>query len=34
MNGNYGAGYGKSELGLSDGEFIKKFVMKFPEINP
>lgn len=34
MNGNYGAGYGKAELGLSDGEFIKKFVMKFPEINP
>ena len=34
INGNYGAGYGKVELGLSDGEFIKKFVMKFPEINP
>ena len=34
INGNYGAGYGKTELGLSDGEFIKKFVMKFPEINP
>ena len=34
INGNYAAGYGKSELWLSDGEFIKKFMIKFPEINP
>lgn len=34
INGNYAAGYGKAELGLSDGEFIKKFVIKFPEISP
>ena len=34
INGSYGAGYGKTELGLSDGEFIKKFIIKFPEINP
>ena len=34
INGSHGAGYGKTELGLSDGEFIKKFMIKFPEINP
>ena len=34
INGNYAAGYGKAELWLSDGEFIKKFMIKFPEINP
>ena len=34
INGSYGAGYGKAELWLSDGEFIKKFMIKFPEINP
>ena len=34
INGSYGAGYGKTELGLSDGEFIKKFVIKFPEVSP
>ena len=34
INGNYGARYGKAELWLSDGEFIKKFMIKFPEINP
>ena len=34
INGNYAAWYGKAELWLSDGEFIKKFMIKFPEINP
>ena len=34
INGNYAARYGKAELWLSDGEFIKKFMIKFPEINP
>ena len=34
INGNYEAGYGKAELWLSDGEFIKKFVIKFPEVSP
>lgn len=34
INGNYEAGYGKAELWLSDGEFIKKFMIKFPEVSP